>query len=247
MLAKTTSTKLIDLYQKSYYLNMKIDQSSLQFLKDLKKNNYRDWFNNNKKRYESIKPEVKKFYEEIRNNLNEHDEIDRLKMFRIYRDVRFSKDKTPYQPHFAGSFSRSGNRLRGGYYLRIRPGESFLAGGFWAPNKEDLFRIRKEFELDDQEICSILTEKEFKKIFDGKLVGEEVKTAPKGFSKDHFAIDLIRKKGFVAVREFTDKEVLSANFIEEVDQSFRALRPFFNYMSEVLTTDLNGVSLIDDA
>jgi uncharacterized protein (TIGR02453 family) len=120
-----------------------------------------------------------------------------------------------------------------------------LAGGFWAPEKEDLLRIRKEFELDDDEIRQVLAEEKFKKYFNGELVGDELKTAPKGFQKDHPAIDLIRKKGFIAVRNFTDKEVLSAHFSNEVNDSFKALRPFFDYMSEVLTTDLNGASLID--
>lgn len=224
---------------------MPIDNATLAFLKELKENNTREWFQENKPRFQEIQTDVKGFYEEIRQGLSEFDEIDRFKLFRIYRDVRFSKDKTPYQPHFAGSFSRTGKRLRGGYYLRIRPGESFLAGGFWAPNKEDLFRIRKEFEISDQEIRAILSSSNFTEKFGGKLEGEEVKTAPKGFQKEHPAIDLIRKKGFIAVRNFSDKEVVSSNFINEVITSFKALGPFFDYMSEVLTTDLNGVSTIE--
>ena len=225
---------------------MTIDPTVLKFLSDLKANNNREWFQANKKTYDGIRAEMNLFYQDIMQRLNQHDEIEKLKMFRIYRDVRFSHDKTPYNPHFAGSFSRSGKRLRGGYYLRIRPGESFLAGGFWAPNKEDLFRIRKEFELDDVEIREVLSNKEFRKHFGSELRGDEVKTAPKGFNKEHPAIDLIRKKGFVAVREFTDSEVLNKNFVNQVDDAFKALRPYFDYMSEVLTTDLNGVSLIED-
>ena len=218
---------------------------ALVFLNKLKRNNNRDWFNEHKPEFQDIQKDIKKFYEKIRFNLEQHDEIEKLKMFRIYRDVRFSKDKTPYNYHFAGSFSRTGKKLRGGYYLRIRPGESFLAGGFWAPNKEDLFRIRKEIEFGDKELRSILSAKEFEQYFGGELVGEELKTAPKGFSKDDPAIDLIRKKGFVAVRNFTDKEVLSPNFLSEINRSFTSLRPNFDYMSEVLTTDLNGASTID--
>ena len=225
---------------------MTIDPTVLKFLTDLKANNNREWFQANKKTYDGIRAEMNLFYQDIMQRLNQHDEIEKLKMFRIYRDVRFSHDKTPYNPHFAGSFRRSGKRLRGGYYLRIRPGESFLAGGFWAPNKEDLFRIRKEFELDDQEIREVLSNKEFRKHFGSELRGDEVKTAPKGFNKEHPAIDLIRKKGFVAVREFSDSEVLNKNFVNQVDDAFKALRPYFDYMSEVLTTDLNGVSLIED-
>ena len=225
---------------------MTIDPTVLKFLSDLKVNNNREWFQANKKTYDGIRAEMNLFYQEIMQRLNQHDEIEKLKMFRIYRDVRFSHDKTPYNPHFAGSFSRSGKRLRGGYYLRIRPGESFLAGGFWAPNKEDLFRIRKEFELDDQDIREVLSNKEFRKHFGSELRGDEVKTAPKGFNKEHPAIDLIRKKGFVAVREFTDSEVMNKNFANHVDDAFKALIPYFDYMSEVLTTDLNGVSLVED-
>lgn len=217
----------------------------MDFLKLLKENNNREWFAEHKDEFKSLQEKAKSFYAEVRQLLEEDDDIDRFKLFRIYRDVRFSKDKTPYNPHFAGSFSRKTDRLRGGYYLRIRPGESFLAGGFWAPNKEDLFRIRKEFEFGDEEIRKILADATFRKYFKGELVGDELKTAPKGFQKDDPAIDLIRKKGFVAVRKFSDKEVLNENFLNEVNNSFLALRPFFDYMSEVLTTDLNGASLID--
>lgn len=224
---------------------MKIQKSILDFLATLKENNNREWFNEHKTEFKTEQTLAKDFYNAIRDNLNKHDAIDKFKLFRIYRDVRFSKDKTPYQPHFAGSFSRSGKELRGGYYLRIRPGESFLAGGFWAPNKEDLFRIRKEFEFDDTEIRGILAEKKFDSFFGGELVGEELKTAPRGFDKQHPGLDLIRKKGFIAVRKFTDKEVLSPNFLDVVEDGFLALRPFFDYMSYVLTTNLNGESIID--
>ncbi len=224
---------------------MKIHKSTLDFLDALKENNNREWFNEHKNEFKVEQTLAKDFYNAIMDNLNKHDIIDKFKLFRIYRDVRFSKDKTPYQPHFAGSFSRSGKELRGGYYLRIRPGESFLAGGFWAPNKEDLFRIRKEFEFDDTEIRKIVAEKKFISVFGNALVGEELKTAPRGFDKEHPSLDLIRKKGFIAVRKFTDKEVLSPNFLEVVGNNFLALRPFFDYMSYLLTTNLNGESIID--
>ncbi len=224
---------------------MQLKESTLQFLSNLKKNNNRDWFNENKNEFQISQGNAKEFYNKIMENLNKHDDIERFKLFRIYRDVRFSKDKTPYNPHFAGSFSRTGKRLRGGYYLRIRPGESFLAGGFWEPNKEDLFRIRKEFEINDSEIRKILKDQNFNKIFGGYLEGNELKTAPKGFDKEHSAIDLIRKKGFIAVKKFSDKDILDSNFIQTVDDSYRALRPFFDYMSDILTTNLNGESLID--
>lgn len=224
---------------------MKVDKEVIQFLKKLRKNNNRDWFKEHKPYFDQLKSAMEEFYREIKEGLSEEDEIEKMKFYRIYRDVRFSKDKTPYKSHFAGSFSRSGKSLRGGYYLRISPGESFLAGGFWGPDKEDLYRIRKEFEISDTEIREILAAPDFKKYFNGKLEGDELKTAPKGFQKDDPAIDLIRKKAFIAVRKFSDQEVLSPEFKDEVVQTFKALRPYFDYMSEVLTTDLNGVSTID--
>lgn len=223
---------------------MQLEKSTLQFLKDLKENNNRDWFAAQKDAFKEIQDHAKDFYAHIREDIEKHDEIDKFKLFRIYRDVRFSKDKTPYKPHFAGSFSRKGKHLRGGYYLRIRPGESFLAGGFWEPNKEDLLRIRKEIEMDAADFRDILKDPEFVKNFGGSFDGAELKSAPRGFDKNHPDIDLLRKKGFIAVRNFTDKEVLSKDFLSEVNISFKALRPFFNLMSDVLTTNLNGESLI---
>ena len=224
---------------------MSIEKTTFQFLQDLKENNNRDWFADNKADFTKAQDNAKEVYASIREGLEQHDEIEKFKLFRIYRDVRFSKDKTPYKPHFAGSFSRLGKELRGGYYLRIRPGgESFLAGGFWEPNKEDLFRLRKEIEMDASEFRDLLKDKEYVKYFGGKFDGDELKTAPKGFDKTHPDIDLIRKKAFIATRNFTDEEVLAANFMTEVEKSFIALRPFFNLFSDVLTTNLNGESLL---
>lgn len=223
---------------------MQFKKSSLEYLEDLKINNNRDWFAETKPVFVKAQDNAKELYAVIQENLEKQDEIDKFKLFRIYRDVRFSKDKTPYKPHFAGSFSRFGKDLRGGYYLRIRPGESFLAGGFWEPNKEDLLRIRKEIAHDASEIRAILEDKEYLKYFGEKFEGAELKTAPRGFDKEHPNIDLLRKKGFIAVRNFTDEEVLSANFLKEVDKSYKALRPFFNLFSDILTTNLNGESLL---
>ncbi|MBC7000025.1 DUF2461 domain-containing protein [Cytophaga sp. FL35] len=216
-----------------------ITKETLQFLNLLKENNNREWFTENKKEFKTHEKQVKEFFLSVQELLQNHDEIEKMKMFRIYRDVRFSKDKTPYKAHFAGSFSRFGAHLRGGYYIQIKPGASFIATGFWAPNKEDLFRIRKEFEQDASEIREILAQPNFKKIW-GKLEGETVKTAPKGFDKNHENIDLIKYKQFVFTRKFSDNEVLSTDFINQIDTSFKGIRPYFDYMSDVLTTNLNG-------
>jgi uncharacterized protein (TIGR02453 family) len=224
---------------------MQFEKSTFEYLQNLQKNNNRDWFAAEKETYLKAQQNAKDVFEAIHINLQKHDEIEKSKIMRIYRDVRFSKDKTPYKAHFANSFSRLGKELRGGYFLRIRPGESFLAGGFWEPSKEDLFRIRKEIELDASDIKGILEDKNFKKYFGGKFESfNDLKTAPRGFNKEHPDVDLLRKKGFIATINFTDAEVLSSNFIEEVDEIYKALRPFFNLFSDVLTTNLNGETIV---
>lgn len=225
-------------------MNETIPRETFNFLKRLEKNNNREWFNENKKEFKEIEAEVKQVYNQLFEILNEHDDIDKVKLFRIYRDVRFSKNKQPYKTHFGGSFHRRKPELRGGYYLHIQPNnESFIATGFWEPNKDDLLRIRKEFETDASEMREILSNKSFSKIW-GNLVGEELKSAPRNFDKNHSDIDLIRKKQYIFVKKYTDKEVLSKHFINNVNTSFKAIRPFFDYMSDVLTTNLNGELLI---
>ena len=214
------------------------------FFNKLKKNNNREWFTENKAEFKNLEVEVKNFYNSVFESLQKHDDVDKIKIFRIYRDVRFSKDKTPYKTHFGGSFGRTKPRLRGGYYVHLAPNnESFIATGFWEPHKDDLLRIRKELELDADEFRKVIGTKKFENVW-SDLVGDEVKTAPKGFNKEHKDIDLIRKKQFIFTKKFSDKEVTSPDFLKEIDNAFKTIRPYFDYMSEVLTTDLNGVSLI---
>lgn len=221
-----------------------IPKSALAFFKKLHKNNNREWFTENKPEFKAIEAEVKSVYNEINERLNTYDEIDKMKIFRVYRDVRFSKDKTPYKTHFGGSFHRKKPELRGGYYLHIAPNnESFIATGFWEPQKDDLLRIRKEFEMDADEVRKIMNNKKFKAIW-GDIVGDEVKTAPKGFNKEDKNIDLIKKKQFIFTKKFTDKEILEPDFLNRVDDAFKTIRPYFDYMSDVLTTNLNGESLL---
>ncbi|MEL4308445.1 DUF2461 domain-containing protein [Joostella sp. CR20] len=220
-----------------------ISPSVYNFLNQLKENNNRDWFNEHKDEFKASQQLVKKFFAELFETFQKYDEVDQVKLFRIYRDVRFSANKQPYKEHFSGTFSRKKPQLRGGYYLHFEPGNTFLACGFWAPEKEDLNRIRKEFEIDATEIRAIVNAPDFKKEF-GSLEGDELKTAPRGFDKNHPAIDLIKKKQYIVTKNFTDKEVMSPDFQEKVIEAYKTIRPFFDYMSDVLTTDLNGVSLI---
>jgi len=221
-----------------------VPKSAFSFLKSLKKNNNRDWMQENKKEYLANEKSLKQFYTIIESNLNKSDEISKLKVFRINRDLRFSKDKTPYNVHRSASFSRAGAHRRGGYYLRLEPGNSMMAGGFFSPESSDLLRIRKEFEMDTSEIRSILSNNNFRKAFGGFNQEYAVKTAPRNFDKDDPNIDLIKLKSYFVVHNFTDSEVFSEDFSENVTKHFLLLRPYFNYMSEVLTTDLNGISLI---
>ena len=152
-----------------------VQKEALSFLKELEKNNNREWFTAHKDSFLNHQTNVKAFCTAILSNLNTHDQIEKLKMFRIYRDVRFSKDKTPYKSHFACSFSRMGASRRGGYYLRIKPGDTFLATGFWGPEKEDLFRVRKELALDATEFRAVFNDKAFKSVW-GELQGDTLKT-----------------------------------------------------------------------
>jgi uncharacterized protein (TIGR02453 family) len=215
-------------------------KNALKFLEKLKENNNREWFADHKTEFDLIVKENKVFFNQIYSELQKHDSLNEIHIFRIYKDVRFSKDKSPYKSNFGAGYSRTKPLLRGGYYLQIEPNNSFVGGGFWSPNSEDLFRIRKEFEADTSEFEKITSNNTFVKYF-GELKGEAgVKTAPKGFDKNHPAIDLIKKKQFVVKRQFSNEEVISVDFQQDVIATFLAMRPFFDYMSEVLTTDLNG-------
>ena len=137
---------------------MKINLSTLEFLRELSANNHRDWFQANKGRYESAFENMKQVVGVVKAGLEETDHIEKANLFRIYRDVRFSKDKSPYKDYFGVGFSRATKQLRGGYYLHVQPGESFVGGGFWEPNAPDLKRIRDEFAFDDKPIRAIMSD-----------------------------------------------------------------------------------------
>ena len=220
-----------------------INSKVFQFFSTLAQNNNREWFESRKPEFKALESEVKIFVKEIESGLQQHDKIQKAKIFRIYRDVRFSKNKTPYKTHFGISFHRKKPNLRGGYYLHIAPQNSFIATGFWNPDPKDLLRIRKELELDGDELLKIINKNNFKNIW-GEIQGDSVKTSPRGFSSDHPSIDLIRRKQYIFIKKFDDKSVLSPEFQNQVIKNFKAIRPFFDYMTNVLTTDLNGVSLL---
>ena len=223
-----------------------LDKSVFNFLKKLKKNNDRDWFNAHKDQYLAEHAKIIAFADALLKEMNKHDHIEtasgKKSLHRIYRDTRFSADKTPYKNNWSGSFSRATAQLRGGYYFHLEPGNTFVGGGFWGPNPEDLKRIREDIATNGDELKKILNSKKFKTTF-GKLEGEELKTAPKGYEKDHEHIDLIRKKQFVVWKGFTDAAVFSPGFHLKMNAAFKEMRPFFDYMSLALTTDANGESI----
>ncbi|MCE3228890.1 MAG: hypothetical protein K0S32_3441 [Bacteroidetes bacterium] len=222
-------------------------KSSFDFLKELKKHNNRDWFNANKERYLKEHEQVIRFADALLLEMNKHDVIEtpggKKSLHRIYRDIRFSKDKTPYNTHWGGSFSRATKLRRGSYYFHLSPGNSFAACGFWGPNPEDLKRIRDEFSYDPKRIKKILENKKFKETF-GEMQGEKIKTTPKGFDANDEAIDLLRYKQFLLIKKFSDAEVLSDKFVKQLSDTFKQMRPFLDYMSETLTTDVNGELIV---
>ena len=224
-----------------------ISSANLQFLRELAQNNDRDWFNENKDLYRSAHENTIAFADSILALLRKHDQIatpsGKKSLFRIYRDTRFSKDKSPYKTYWAGSFRRATRKLRGGYYFSITADEAWVGGGFYQPDAADIRHIREQISADAEPLRRVLDAKAFRETF-GELQGEQLKTAPKGFARDDPAVDLLRYKSLYAGRSFDASEVLSESFPVDVDRAFRRLRPFFDYMSEILTTDLNGRPLV---
>ncbi|MBL4709869.1 MAG: DUF2461 domain-containing protein [Flavobacteriales bacterium] len=220
---------------------------TFEFLSELKKNNSRDWFAENKPNYEKSHKEVYTFADSLINKMNDFDQIEtpsgKKSLFRIYRDVRFSKNKDPYKSNRTGSFSRAGADRRGGYYFCIEPGNSMIGGGFYQPNTDDLNLIRKQIAMDPSPLRDIIDSKAFKSHF-GELLGEQLKTAPRGFEKDDPNIDLLRYKSFYVFKAFSDEEVLAPDFEAQVIKVYKAIQPFFQVMTNYLTTDLNGESTI---
>jgi uncharacterized protein (TIGR02453 family) len=228
-------------------MNTVINKDSLDFLNDLSQNNNRDWFNTHKERYLEAQGNIAAFAGTLIVEMNKHDHIETVSgkksMFRIYKDVRFSKEKTPYNQHWSAALKRATKLRRGGYYIRIEPGNSRAVSGFFGPVPDDMKRIREDIDANYDNWRKMLANPMLVKTF-GNMRGEKLGTAPRGYAKDHPAIDLLRYKQFLFRREFTDEEVLSPDFLYLVNDTFKKMRPFLNYMSEVLTTDANGVSVI---
>ena len=221
-----------------------IPHQSIRFLKLLKKNNNREWFNAHKEAFLTAQQTIELFADKLLAELNRHDIIEtpsgKKSLGRIYRDTRFSGDKTPYKTSWNGHFRRATQYRRGGYYFHIEPdNNSFMAGGFWGPAAEDMKRIRDDIAFDPSPLRKILQSKSFVTTF-GTLQGEQLKKMPRGYDANNKAGDLLRYKQFLLIRKFTDEEITSPSFFAKASRTFKQMRPFFDYIIEVLTTDANG-------
>lgn len=218
-----------------------ISKATFKFLKDLQANNNRDWFKANKDRYDAARAEFEVFITKLHSEIVKFDDsiglIEPKKtIFRIYRDVRFSKNKDPYKTNF-GAHIHPGDKQAlhsvAGYYIHIEPGgKSMLAGGAYLPQGPWLKAIRQEIDYNGKEFKKILNAKSFKNYFN--LEGEKLKRPPKGYDADHPDIELLKLKSFIAVNHPTDKLVESADFLKHCKKAFKVLYPFDQFLNPAL-------------
>jgi len=211
-----------------------------KFLKSVSKNNNREWFEKNKAVYLEAKSSFEDFLEALHKELVKIDgslgSLNPRKLgFRIYRDVRFSKDKRPYKTNMGAGFSPHGKmEQEPGYYIHIEPGKSMIAGGMYMPNPENLAKIRQEIDYNASRFLKILNGREFKKYFDGLSDWDRLKTAPKGYPKDHPHIDLLKNKSFTVSHPFTDKEVNDKDFVKKVVTICKSVKQLNDYLKEAV-------------
>ncbi len=214
----------------------------LKFLKNLSKNNNREWFEKNKSVYLEAKVSFEDFLESFHKELLKIDDTlgslnPRKLGFRIYRDVRFSKDKRPYKNNMGAGFSPHGKmEQEPGYYIHLEPGnKSMIAGGMYMPNPENLAKIRQEIDYNSDALLKVLKAKEFKKNFDGLSDWDRLKTAPKGYPKDHPQIELLKNKSFTVSHSFTDAEVMDKNFLKKVIVICKHIKHLNNFLNHALS------------
>ena len=214
-----------------------LQQSSIVFLKSLKKNNRKDWFDSNRAKYESAKQDVEEFAAAIIKSLAKADEsIAHLQpkdcMFRINRDVRFSKNKSPYKTNMGVYFSKGGKKgNQAGYYFHIEPGASFVAGGLWMPMPEDLKKVRQEIDYNWDEFKKIVQEKKFRTVF-GNLERNpefELSRPPKGYDDTNPAIEYLKLKSLIASSKISDEELTSRNLVKTAVSRFVTMKPFIDF------------------
>ncbi len=215
-----------------------LSKNLLEFLSDLKENNYKEWFHENKPIYQKLKKEFEQFVAHVIAETSQFDNsVQNLEpkhcVFRINRDVRFSKDKSPYKTNF-GAYIVPGGKKSGnaGYYIHIEPEGCFLAGGVYAPPADRLKALRTEIYENTEDFKKILADSTFKKLYSNLYDKDMLKTAPKGFPKDFEDIDLLKYKHYIASRNVDDNIVVSDNFVDEVRNTFKAAYPLNKFINE---------------
>ena len=215
-------------------------KETLKFLSDLAAHNDRDWMQANKKRYEAAKAAFKELTADLIKGIGAFDESvlglePKDCIFRLNRDIRFSKDKSPYKTNFGAAIMEGGKKSPNPtYFFQLQPGNSFVAGGVYHPEAEYLKKIRQEIDYNPEELKQIAEEKAFQKAF-GKITGESLKTAPKGYPKDHPNIELLRMKSFLVMRNLTDEEVLKKDLAKRLSDYFELMMPFNQYLAVAMS------------
>ncbi len=220
-----------------------INKETFNFLKDLSANNDRDWFQENKARYEDAKQNVEKFADQILSEIKKIDSsipnelVGKKTMMRIYRDVRFSKNKDPYKNNFGigiSSTGKGGNTP--GYYIHLQPEQSFIAGGYLMPQADHLKAIRQEIDYNTQDLLNIIEDKDFKEHFGSLSEEDKLKTKPKGYDADHEHIELLKLKSFTVSERFKDSELSSITAVEKVVKSMKQIYPLTIFLKQAIAT-----------
>lgn len=219
-----------------------LSASTLKFLKDLKKHNDKSWFDANRKAYDDARDDFEHFVGEVISRHSKKDAtIAHLKpkdcMFRINRDVRFSKDKSPYKTNFGASINRGGKKSSlAGYYFHLEPGASFAGGGIWMPMPAEVQKIRQEIDYGFDEFRKIVGSSKFKKSYGELYRGEDVSLVkiPKGYEKDNPAAEFLKLKSWLGMRPVTDKEAQSKELVSLTLESFVALQPLLDFLNRAL-------------
>lgn len=217
-------------------MSANISPKTFDFLKKLSQNNNRDWFNENKNLYTEAQGNIIQFLDGLILEMSGFDEelakIDSKKsLFRIYRDTRFSKDKSPYKTNFGASLGMGKGNQKGGYYLHIEPGKSFLAGGIYMPESAVLKEVRKEISLYGDSFLKILNNKDFKKHFPELDQDDKLKKIPQGFEKEDPMADYLKLKNFIVIYQLKDEEVLDKNAVKNMNKIFTLMKPFNDFLN----------------
>ncbi len=215
-------------------------------MRDLKKNNHKPWFDENRARYEKERTAFIAFTAEMIENIAKFDsaiyDLEPNKcIFRINRDVRFSKDKSPYKTNLAFSITKGGKRTPfAGYYLHLEPGAIFAGGGIYAPDPKTLKALRDEIYFSFDEFEKIMKEKSFRANFGGLSEIEKLKTSPKGYEAGHPSLPYLAHKHFVIDKPFTDEEVTRPDFAERLTQVFKAQKPFIDFLNRAIENGMDS-------